>query len=37
VMARNARAGHDNVSFVDVKTATNELSDRLKVAPTLSA
>jgi hypothetical protein len=36
-MARNARAGRDNVSFADVKAAANELSDRLKVAPALSA
>jgi hypothetical protein len=37
VMARNAQADRDNVSFADVKAATNELSDRLKVASTLSA
>jgi hypothetical protein len=37
MMARNARAGRDGVTFTEVKAATNELSDRLKVAPTLSA
>jgi hypothetical protein len=36
VMARNAWASRDNVSFADVKAAMNELSDQLKVAPALS-
>jgi hypothetical protein len=37
MMACNARAGRDGVTFTEVKAATNKLSDRLKVAPTLSA
>jgi hypothetical protein len=37
VMAYNTRASRDNMSFTDVKAAANELSDRLKVALTLSA
>jgi hypothetical protein len=37
IMTRNARANRDGVTFTKVKAAANELSDRLKVTPTLSA
>jgi hypothetical protein len=37
MMARNARAGRDGVTFAEVKATINKLSDRLKVASTLSA
>jgi hypothetical protein len=37
MMAHNARADRDDVTFAKVKAIMNELSDRLKVALILSA
>jgi hypothetical protein len=37
MIARNAQASRDGVTFAEVKAIMNELSDRLKVASILSA